>query len=90
MPKTKSKLARRRDQIAKIVVEVIVGIAFTILAGYLITIIITKFLPQYKSYESFVIEAVHAVTIFLYSPFFNAVISMGPRSSSGSVNFVSK
>ncbi|WP_290704644.1 hypothetical protein [Ferroplasma sp. Type II] len=36
MPKTKSKLARRRDQIAKIVVEVIVGIAFTILAGYLI------------------------------------------------------
>ena len=65
MAKTKSKLARRRDQIAKIVTEVIVGIAFTILAGYLIDIIITKFLPQYKSYESFVIESVHAVTILI-------------------------
>jgi small-conductance mechanosensitive channel len=65
MAKTKSNIAKKRDEILKIVTEVIVGTILAILAGYLIDIMINKFLPQYKGYESFVVDSVHAVIILI-------------------------
>ncbi|WP_337859929.1 mechanosensitive ion channel domain-containing protein [Ferroplasma sp.] len=65
MGKTKSKMAQRRDQFIKIITEVIFGVVFALLAGYAIDFIIRMFLPQYKSYEPFVIESVHAVIILI-------------------------
>lgn len=61
----KHKLGKMRNEVLKIIVEVIIGIVLAVLAGYAINIAINKFLPQYKSYESFIVEAVHAVIILI-------------------------
>ncbi len=65
MAKTKSNVARKRNEILKIIVEVVIGTAIAILAGYFIQVIINKFLPQFKTYEPFVVESVHAAIILI-------------------------
>jgi len=61
----KHKLGKMRNEVLKIVVEVIIGIVLALLAGFAIDIVINKFLPQYKSYQPFIVEAVHAVIILI-------------------------
>jgi small-conductance mechanosensitive channel len=65
MSKTKSTLAQRRNQIVKMVSEVVVGVILAIFAGYLTDIFISMFLPTYKSYEYFIVDSVHAVIILI-------------------------
>lgn len=61
----KHKLGKMRNEVLKIVVEVIIGIVLALLAGFAIDIVINKFLPQYRSYESFIVDSVHAVIILI-------------------------
>jgi small-conductance mechanosensitive channel len=65
MENRKLKLKERRKQIVKIVAEVVVGVIFAFLAEYLIDFVIRAFFPQYKSYEAFVVESVHAAIILI-------------------------
>jgi|GEM_PF-255363 len=65
MEKQKSRLAMRRDEIIKMVIEIIAGVIIAVLAGYFIDIVISQFLPEYKTYEPFVVDSVHAVIILI-------------------------
>ncbi len=65
MAKQKSQLAERRDQVFKIVFEVIAGVILAIASGFIANLFINTFLPAYKSYETFITESVHAVIILV-------------------------
>ncbi|AAT43816.1 mechanosensitive ion channel domain-containing protein [Picrophilus oshimae] len=56
---------RRRNEIIKIIAEIIIGIALTIAVGFIIDYIITAFLPHYISYEKLINEGVRAIIVFV-------------------------
>jgi len=56
---------QKKDELLKIAAEIIIGVAVAILLGIFIDYFINTFLPQYKIYEGYVNESVHAIIVLI-------------------------
>ncbi|MEM0139737.1 MAG: mechanosensitive ion channel family protein [Ferroplasma sp.] len=65
MAKVESIRKGKRDQIFKIISEVVIGVIFAIASGFIADYFIDTFLPAYTSYKPFITDSVHAVIILI-------------------------
>lgn len=65
MIKIQKSFKQRKNELIKIAIEIIIGVILSIIIGIFLDFFISTFIPEYKSYEPYINEGVHAAIILI-------------------------